>query len=68
MVQAMKVSQGQKCEDWELTVAENFVHILLWNPTDYALLDDFWIFPDDVLNNLQVLHSDLFLVSEFSFN
>jgi hypothetical protein len=46
-----------------LTITINFVHILWWYADDTALLDDFWVLPDDRLHNLKILHRDLFAIS-----
>lgn len=45
-----------------LTVTINFVHIFRWDTTENTLFDDLGVFSDDVLNNLEIFHSDLDLM------
>jgi hypothetical protein len=52
------VVQG-KIEEDALTITVDFMHILLRNSADHALLNDARISPADVFNNLQIFHSDL---------
>lgn len=42
-----------------LTITVDLVHVLLWNPTNYTLLNDARVSPADMLHNLQIFHSDL---------
>ena len=47
-----------------LTIAIDFVHILFRDPTDDALLNDLWILPADMFDNLEVFHRNLTSISK----
>ena len=49
-----------------LTIAVDFVHILFRYSTYDALLNDLWILPADMFDNLEVFHRNLICISKIS--
>lgn len=44
---------------WALTITVHLVHVFFRYPNQPTLLNDFWVFPGNVLNHLQIFHRDL---------